>query len=209
MQSSSQVETEPGFENKIRWAVSGYPLILNSKPVSPEMTAKNVSDYRHMWRLPSLKKSLVQHFAKISDLGDDIKDSGEKMKYSGNKVRYAQDKIEFYFGFEMIQEDERLVPATLGDPITMPINLAMGTNRLQTICKVCLIGEEALRNSCIFDKQRNQLKLNPDELLQDFCEYGYHLKDAKDRVENPGDFFIDKGQGEITVKLLPAIYPQN
>lgn len=51
----------PKFEDQIRWAVSGYPLVVSGRPVTLEMTTRNVSDFRHVWRLPKLERSLVQH----------------------------------------------------------------------------------------------------------------------------------------------------
>lgn len=55
----------PKFEDKVKWAVSGYPLVINNEMVSLEMTTRNVSDFRHVWRLPKLQESLVNHITKI------------------------------------------------------------------------------------------------------------------------------------------------
>ena len=86
----STMEAKPKYEDEIRWAVSGYPLVINSLPVTLEMTTRNVSDFRHVWRLPKLGNSLVQHLVRISTMKD------------------AHKKIEFYFGFDEIQKNEIL-----------------------------------------------------------------------------------------------------
>ena len=98
--------SDSNYQNRIRWAVSGYPLILNSKKVSSEMTAITVSDYRHLWQLPQLNISLMKKLRKLSSLPP------------GNK-------IEFYFGFEQLQDDRYFVQATTGNSVTMPLEIIM------------------------------------------------------------------------------------
>jgi hypothetical protein len=178
-----------GFENEIRWAVSGYPLLLDGQQVSLEMTAANVSDYRHVWRLPKLEKSLVKHLAPISAIPN------------------AVSRIEFYFGFDDLRGDTYFIEATLGNPITLPISLPMSEEHISIMSCICDIDREKLLGLSQYDSLHRRLALDPDQVATDFIETGYQRRDSESEVQVPGDFFVDKHF--ITVILLPAIYPHH
>jgi hypothetical protein len=182
-------EAHPKFEEQTRWAVSGYPLVIGGKEVSLEMTTRNVSDFRHVWRLPKLKASLVAHIAKIAP-------------------ENVAGRIEFYFGFDEIREKRNFVLATRDEPITIPIELAMTEEWLETMCNVCQISESELWKEFGGIKDHT-LKFDPNELAKDFISTDYVQKDTRQGVCEPGDFFIDLGRNEVVVRLLPAIYPHH
>lgn len=183
---------ERGFESKIKWAVSGYPLVLAGKPVSLEMTAGAVGDYRHLWRLPKLSESLVAFLKQFSGLNPRQKD-----------------RIEFYFAFQQIGEDDFLVPVLHDVPVTFPIDLPLAEERLLTLCDVCNIPESQLRGSDSFDRDRNIVKLDLTHLRKDFVREGYTEKNAKEDVSARGEFYIDEEDRAVTVHLRPAIYPHH
>lgn len=185
----STTKARPKFEDEIRWAVSGYPLVINSRPVSLEMTTRNVSDFRHVWRLPKLGTSLVQHLVSISSMKD------------------AHKKIEFYFGFDEIREKRNFVMATRGEVLTLPMELAMTQEWLETMCNVCAIEEAALKNDS--HCKNHAFCFNSDELAKDFEATDYIRRETRNEVEKEGDFYIDIERNEIVVKLLPAIYPHH
>lgn len=184
-------KAEPKFEDNIRWAVSGYPLIVGGAEVSLEATTRNVSDYRHVWRLPRLQATVVQHLAEKSRMPD------------------AAKRIEFYFGFDEIRERRNFVLATRGDQITFPMELPMTEEWVETMCTVCDIPEDHLKNLPQFNKERYAIEFAPDELRKDFGSTDYVEKSNRNEVAEPGDFFIDPDRREIVVKLLPAIYPHH
>jgi hypothetical protein len=188
-------KAEAKFEENIRWAVSGYPLMIAGTPVDLETTARNVSDYRHIWRLPKLQKTLVQHLAKISGIPN------------------ANNVIEFYFGFDEIRQPGNFVLATRNEPIRCPIEVSMPRAWIETMCAVCEIPEDRLADFTQPDSGRGPraFKFDPDELKEDFSDMGYQLKMDAGEVINPGDFFIDRDRdrNEILVRLLPAIYPHH
>lgn len=188
---AATMEAEPKFEEKVRWAVSGYPVVINGEEVPLEMTTRNVSDYRHVWRLPKLQKTLVQHLAPISIMKD------------------APKKIEFYFGFDEIRERRTFVLATRGDAIGFPMELPMTQEWIETMCNVCQIPEAELISLPQFNRDRYAIQFNPDELREDFLNTDYNEKQDRKAVAHPGDFFIDRERHEILVRLLPAIYPHH
>jgi len=182
-------EAESKFEDKIRWAVSGYPLVINGRAVTLEMTTRNISDFRHVWRLPKLQESLVQHLAKISAIENAIR------------------QIEFYFGFDEIREKRNFVLATRGEVITLPMELAMTQEWLETMCNVCVIAEKDLQKDphC----KHHAFRFDPEELAKDFKATDYVSRQRREDVSQEGDFYIDLERNEIVVKLLPAIYPHH
>ena len=188
---AATMEAEPKFEEKVRWAVSGYPLVIGGQEVPLEMTTRNVSDYRHVWRLPKLYKTLVQHLAGISRMKD------------------APKKIEFYFGFDEIRERRTFVLATRGDAIAFPMELPMTQEWIETMCNVCQIPEEDLTNLPQFNRDRYAIQFNADEVREDFLDTDYNEKPLRAEVKRPGDFFLDRERHEIVVRLLPAIYPHH
>jgi hypothetical protein len=180
---------KPKFEDQIRWAVSGYPLVINGVAVTLEMTTRSISDFRHVWRLPKLEKSLVQHLARISNVKD------------------PHNTIEFYFGFDEIREKRNFVLVTRGEVITLPMELAMTEEWLETMCNVCSIEEEKLKSDrhCA----NHAFRFDPEELAEDFAKTDYVRRYTKDDVKREGDFYIDAHRNEVSVKLLPAIYPHH
>jgi hypothetical protein len=182
---------KPKFEERLRWAVSGYPLVLSGQEVSLEMTTRNVSDYRHIWRLPKLQTALVQHLTPIS------------------RIPEAANTIEFYFGFDEIRERRTFVLATRGDVIAFPMELPMTQEWIETMCNVCQISEDDLQDLPQFNKERYAIIFDPDELKEDFRNTDYIEKNERNQVNEPGDFFIDNSRQEIVVRLLPAIYPHH
>jgi len=188
---SATMDAKPKFEDSIHWAVSGYPLVISGEEVPLEMTTRNVSDYRHVWRLPKLKRALVQQLAAISLMKD------------------AAKKIEFYFGFDEIRERRTFVLATRGDTISLPMELPMTQEWIETMCNVCQIPEVELRNMPQFSRERYAIQFNADEVREDFLETDYVERTDRKDVLKPGDFCIDRERHEITAKLLPAIYPQH
>lgn len=177
------------FEEQIRWAVSGYPLVIDSRAMTLEMTTRNVSDFRHVWRLPKLQRSLVNHLAALSRKKD------------------AARNIEFYFGFDEIRERHNFVMATRGEAIVLPMELAMTEEWLETMCNVCEIDEQGLKThpNC----KRHAFQFHPEELCRDFEATDYIRRQSRDEVTKEGDFYIDLQRNEIMVKLLPAIYPHH
>jgi hypothetical protein len=185
------IQANPKFEEKIRWAVSGYPLVLDGTAVSLELTTRNVSDFRHVWRLPKLQKSLVQHLATISAIKD------------------AAKRIEFYFGFDEIREKRTFVLATRNKTLTLPLELAMTQEWVETMCNVCKIQEAGLSRLKQFDSNYCTFRYLPEEVAADFLATDYKRMDAKDNVQKSGDFFVDTERLDLSVKLLPAIYPHH
>lgn len=173
---------------RLRWAISGYPLLIGGSKVSCEMTAANVSDFRHVWRLPKLSKSLVEKLFNVSNLDADQK----KM-------------IEFYFGFDEMHQPANFVNASNEQEVTIPLTWALKEDVLQTICSVCDIPENEFRKLC----QKSTLILEPDLVKKDFEATGYQSVESREEVTKPGTFFIDRHREEITVMLLPAIYPHH
>ncbi len=190
--SAAISQVEKGFERMIVWAVSGYPLVLSHQPVSLEMTASGVADFRHLWRLPKLENSLVALLRDLSGLDDKQKNG-----------------IEFYFAFQQIGEDDFLVPALHGVPVTFPIDLPLAEQRLLTLCDVCKIEETKLRECDQFDPHRNLLKLDLNEFTKDFTREGYVQRSKKDDVCNSGDFCINPEDRTVTVSLRAAVYPHH
>jgi hypothetical protein len=186
----SQGHVETSLRN-IRWAVSGYPLLLAGQRVSLEATAASVGDYRHLWRLPKLQQSVIQHLAHVSELPD------------------ADRRIEFYFGVEELRSREHFVQATHGEPITLPLPISVSDEWLQTVCGVCRIREDSLARCRAFAPEQKRLLLDPEKVYQDFQATGYTPKEKVEEVQTPGDFFINRSQQTITTKLLPAAYPQH
>ena len=180
-----------GYEQKIRWAVSGYPLVLNGSKVELELTTRNVSDFRHIWRLPKLQKSLVNHLADVSEIKEDGK------------------HIEFYFGFDEIREKRNFVMATQDEPLTLPLELAMTQEWVETMCNVCLIPEGKLTELRLFNAKRHALVFEPAEVAADFEGTGYRRVGTRGEVTDRGSFYIDEERRELTVRLLPAIYPHH
>lgn len=177
------------FEDRIRWAVSGYPLVIAGKAVTLEMTTRNVSDFRHIWRLPTLKKSLMNRLARIAH--EDVRD-----------------KIEFYFGFDEIREKRNFVLATRDDPVTLPMELPMTEEWLETMCNVCRITEKDLWKK--FGGAKNHtIRFNAKDLAEDFIDTDYVRRPSRGQVKARGDFFIDRRRRELVVRLLPAIYPHH
>jgi hypothetical protein len=185
-------EAEKDFENQIRWAVCGYPLLIGGKEVSYEMTASNVSDFRHVWRLPKLQRSFVNKLASVSSL----QEAQKRM-------------IEFYFGFDEIHHPEHFVGATRGKAVTMPLTLSIREDVLETICSVCDVDENKLRMLPQFKEAQGYVELDPEEVAQDFKTTDYCAVNTKKEVDIPGRFFIDRERREITVMFLPAIYPHH
>ncbi|MFH0802942.1 MAG: hypothetical protein V2A78_11250 [bacterium] len=184
-------DASPKYEDKVRWAVSGYPLVIDGRKVSLEMTARNVSDFRHVWRLPKLQKSLVSRIAKISRIKAD-----------------AIGRIEFYFGFDEIREKRNFVYATRDEPVTLPMELAMTQEWLETMCNVCQISETDLWAE-FGGVQNHTLKFSADELSDDFLATDYVSEESRAGVSAPGHFFVDMDRHEVSVWLLPAIYPHH
>lgn len=182
---------EPKFEDRIRWAVSGYPLVLEGEPTTLELTTRNVSDLRHVWKLPRLQKSMVQHLAAIS------------------KIPKAIERIEFYFGFDELREKRSFVRATRDEVVTLPLELWMTQEWVETMCTVCDINEETLRTLPSFDCARSVLLFNPDEVADDFTNNDYVRVGDKELVCERGQFYIDEERRELSVRLLPAIYPHH
>jgi hypothetical protein len=189
---SSPVEAttkaEAKFEDQIRWAVSGYPLVLNSAGVSLELTTRNVSDFRHIWRLPKLQKSLVEGLAKVSQIED------------------AVNRIEFYFGFEKIREKRSFILANRDEPLTQPLELPMTQEWVETMCNVCKIQEKDLKTISQFDPKRCAITYSLEELVVDFQNTDYIRVGSIEELVQQGQFFIDTDRREILVRLLPAIY---
>jgi len=182
-------EAQPKFEDQIRWAVSGYPLVICANKVMVEMTTRNVSDFRHVWRLPKLQKSLVARLAKIAP--DPV-----------------ASRIEFYFGFDEIREKRNFVLATREEPVVLPMELAMTEEWLETMCSVCQISPKDLWKE--FGGERNHtLKFDVRELAEDFIDTDYVLKQSRREVRQRGDFYVDRRRHEVVVRLLPAIYPHH
>lgn len=192
------MKAEAKFEDAIRWAVSGYPLVLDSQPVTLELTTRNVSDFRHVWRLPKLQESLVQHLAGVSSLTDPV--SGENV---------AAKRIEFYFGFDEIREKRSFVLATRNEMMTLPLELAMTQEWVETMCNVCAIQELDLRKLAQFNTERYAFVLDPEEVANDFVKTDYTRVAAKEAVTQSGHFFIDLERRELSMRLLPAIYPHH
>ena len=90
-------DAKPGIENEIQWAVSGYPLLLEGEEVPLEMIAESVTDYRHLWSLPKLQKSVVNHLALLSDLLR-IKDKTETEEEKEERIEKIKRMIEFGCG---------------------------------------------------------------------------------------------------------------
>jgi hypothetical protein len=185
------MDAKAKYEDAIRWAVSGYPLVLNSHAVTLELTTRNVSDFRHVWRLPKLQKSVVQHLAEASTDADTAK------------------RIEFYFGFDEIREKRSFVLATRNETLTLPLELAMTEEWVETMCNVCKIAESKLLQLSQFNKARYAILLSPEEVEMDFKETDYTKVDTREEVKRSGQFFIDIPRGELSVRLLPAIYPHH
>ncbi len=189
VQATSMAKSK--FEDQIRWAVSGYPLVIGGEKVTLEMTTRNVSDFRHVWRLPKLQDSLVQHLARVSKLNGAFK------------------KIEFYFGFDEIREKRNFVLATRKEVLTLPLELSMTEEWIETMCSVCQIPEDVLTNLPQFNRERYALQFDLAELEKDFLNTDYVRKDNRNDVIEPGHFYIDHERREIAVKLLPGIYPHH
>jgi hypothetical protein len=183
------IDAQPKFEDQLRWAVSGYPLVISQREVPLEMTTRNISDFRHVWRLPKLERALVRHLAALSTMKD------------------AAKNIEFYFGFDEIREKRNFVKATREEVLTLPMELAMTQEWLETMCNVCKIEDKALANDphCA----NHAFRFDPDELAADFAATDYVRHEDRDQVTRPGDFYIDLERREIVVRLLPAIYPHH
>lgn len=185
------MEAEPKFEDQLRWAVSGYPLVLNSQEVTLELTTRNVSDFRHVWRLPKLQHALVDKLATISRMED------------------ADKRIEFYFGFDEIREKRNFVLATRDEPLRLPLELSMTEEWVETMCNVCHIDEQGLRQLPEFDQSRYAIRYSPNDIRTDFVNTDYKEVTTPDRVRNKGEFFVDEERQELIVRLLPAIYPHH
>lgn len=142
-----------------------------------------------VWRLPKLENSLVQHLANLSAKKD------------------ASKKIEFYFGFDEIREKRNFVMATRGEVITLPMELAMTQEWLETMCNVCEIEEVRLQDDphC----KNHAFRFDPVELAKDFEATDYVRREVRDEVTREGDFYVDLDRNEIAIKLLPAIYPHH
>lgn len=283
-ESSSEKKIEQNFESQINWAISGYPLILDKEGVSLETIAMNSSDFRHIWRLPLLEESLMNHLeflkgllfiwdttkeipknhkkrliqflennfginlierAKFENLNNEIKISnGEKslsLKLNNDKTKvtieiddvrregrttelyvkqeqgklyiYFKDekkkKIEYFFGFQDLQNSNCLVEAAQDKAITLKYLRSENKKWIKGMCEVCNIDSDDFDNHKIFDKENKQLKLDPTELRNDLMNSNYIEKGSEKEVIASGDFFIDRERSEIIIKLLPAIYPQH
>lgn len=185
----------PGYENKIKWAVSGYPLRINEHRVSLEMTTRNVSDFRHIWKLPRLQKSIVA-----------------KLKDSKTVPQHIKEQVDFYMGFEEIRDKKNFVLATREDPevpIALPMELTMTEEWLETMCSVCHISKPALWELFGGDGKGHALKFDRADLIADFERENYTQTDSRDSVVKRGDFFIDDERDEVFIRLLPAVYPHH
>lgn len=189
------MQAQPKFEDAIRWAVSGYPLVLEGKPVSLELTTRNVSDFRHVWRLPVLQKSLVASLASVSRLSE--------------KKKKRDEQIEFYFGFDEIREKRSFVLATRDEMLTLPLELAMSEEWVETMCNICKIPESELKGLSQFNKHRYAFELEPEAVAADFAKAGYKRMATKEDVTETGHFSVDEDRREISMRLLPAIYPHH
>lgn len=188
---AATMQARPKFEDQLRWAVSGYPLVLAGGEVSLELTTRNVSDFRHVWRLPKLQNALVGKLAQVSRMKD------------------AEKRIEFYFGFDEIREKRNFVLATRDEPLRLPLELAMTEEWIETMCNVCLIDEKAIRDLPEFDRSRYTIRYSPDAIRADFVDTDYSEVGSLEAVRRPGEFFVDEERQELVVRLLPAIYPHH
>jgi hypothetical protein len=176
--------TQTNFENKLRWAVSGYPLLLDSEVVSMQRIAENVSDLRHLWQLPRLVKSLIEPL---------------------NKTVPCPVEFDFYLGFHEIETDKEQVVRNKGK-VTLPIDISMTTKSLDILCSACKITPEKL-GKVLFDRAHNKLKPNRRNLRKDLASAGYKEKSRPDDVKDAGDYYMD--HEEVTLKLRPAVYPHH
>jgi hypothetical protein len=188
---AATMHATPKFEDQLRWAVSGYPLILAGEEVTLELTTRNVSDFRHVWRLPKLQQALVQKLAKIS------------------RMPGAENRIEFYFGFDEIREKRNFVLATRDESLRLPLELSMTEEWIETMCNVCQIEEKEIRALPEFDRSRYAIRYSPDAIRTDFVKTDYSEVESPEAVQKQGQFFIDDQRQEIVVRLLPAIYPHH
>lgn len=183
-------QTTPKYEDQIRWAVSGYPLVLNHRATELELTTRNVSDLRHIWRLPKLERSLVGHLKDVSDMPN-------------------PENIEFYFGFDEIRERRNFVLATRSEMLTIPMDMPMTQEWVETMCNVCRISEDKLRHAPRFDATRRAFVFTDDDVRADFIKAGYQAVARKQDVTTKGQFYVDNDRNELSVILLPAIYPHH
>ena len=93
--------------------------------------------------------------------------------------------------------------------LTLPLELSMTREWIETMCNVCKIQEDKLKTLPEFDPDRYAFPLLPDEVYEDFVNTDYELVDCKDEVTQIGQFCIDRQRLELSVKLLPAIYPHH
>ncbi|MGK7872630.1 MAG: phosphodiester glycosidase family protein [Xenococcaceae cyanobacterium] len=197
-------EAEENFQDKILWAVSGYPLIMDSVKVPMEYISQYVSDYRHLWKLPKLDKSLSQRIKNLSD------------------SPYKK-KIEFFYGFYRFRNDSLLrLKAAHNETIKMPLHPEIASEWFTRMCNMCQISEEELKEpppdklpeeekqkKWVFAPDSNQIFWDAEDLTADFEKEGYQRVDSEALVKEKGQFYIDEDNKFITLKLNPGVYPHH
>jgi hypothetical protein len=179
---------ERHYERKLRWAVAGYPLVLGGEAARLEETAAAVGDFRHLWRLPRLQHSVAAHLAPLSP-------------------PELQGKAEFYFAAQALRQPEVFSRAVLGLPLTLPTDLAVTDEWLSTLCDACgIVSDLSLCRAYRVALQRLEVPLG--EFRADFEATGYRERPAVGDLAE-GEFRIDEATREVTVRLLPAYYPQH
>jgi hypothetical protein len=141
--------------------------------------------------LPKLKESLVKDLARLS---------------IDPKVA---EQIEFYFGFDEIREKRNFVLATRDEVLTLPLELAMSQEWVETMCAVCKIAEADLKALPNFDNRRYAVIFDGANIEKDFAETSYRKVNSREAVVERGQFYIDEERRELSVRLLPAIYPHH
>jgi hypothetical protein len=170
------------WTEKINWAVSGYPLILNGDKVPLRATAEQVSDFRHIWRLPMLHHSLTEPL------------------FMGNPPA----GVEFYYGLRWLLRDKNFNLAVEEQQICLPFIMDIDPDWVTNFIDLHGINNYL---HLIINRATNQLIFDRDRLARDFRAFGYEEKNNQDEVTKAGDFSMDGNF--VFFYLKPAIYPHH
>ena len=183
-------ESRWGFERELRWAVSGYPLILDGAKTSLETLAYDVSDYRHLWRLVQLETSLMEPLRSLQP-----------------EAARIPRRLEFYFGADQIRRGGlRFVQATKGKKVVFQTIVPFSREWVDNMCNVSQIDKNALDELI---RGGDYFELDQDKLSIDLKTHGYFEKKSSEDVTQPGDFYLSRDRQECEMILLPAVYPHH
>lgn len=179
---------ERTINDDLKWAISGYPLIIAGQKVSLEEIARNVSDLRHIWSLPKLQNSISKYLEK-------------SLKGKSKNI-----KLEFYFGFDKLREGDYFFDAVREKTLVFEMRVITDDLWKDTICSICNINTEDLERCEIYNKL-GEILLKREDLVQDFKRAGYEEVSEPDQIKSRGQFAIQDNR--LYVKLLPGIYPHH